>query len=206
MYVVCTIKKNRNKYNDGLGFVLASFFSAYLNVCRWIAVIDCCSRLQCKQRLNNKKTTKKHEREIRIRRPRSLPKWMVKIELTEREWRKRTKIHARSNETTTKCKPITTRTHESKTIWHNSQRFFFIANMLSTNGSYSLYHLTIFPRFFFLPSYFSARANLYLYLLAWNVSNSWWRAHRFLPVGCVQRNFNYLTFNIVIKYLIISTE
>lgn len=57
---------------------LLFFFSAYLNVCRWIAVIDCCSRLQSKQRLNNKKTTKKHEREIRIRRPGSLPKWMEK--------------------------------------------------------------------------------------------------------------------------------
>lgn len=115
-------------------------FFAYLNVCRWIAVIDCRSRLQSKQkpRLNNKKKkTEEKKKRWKIRRPVSLPKWMEEIELTTNAVRK-------SYGTITSRKPITIQTHESWTIWRNPQAFFFIPNMLSTNGSYSLYHLNDF--------------------------------------------------------------
>lgn len=131
--------------------------------------------------------------------------------------------------TNTKCITITTESHESRTIWHNSQPFFFITTILSTNGSYSLYFVlctmyihTIlfffyFIFFFHLVSFLCLVLFVFVCAILWvltirmNSSNiivsklKWWHVH-VSPVGSTQPNFNYLTFDFVIKYLIKSTE
>lgn len=108
--------------------------SAYLNVSRWIAVIDCYSHFKCK-----------HQWKRMIRRPGLFAikwtEWMKKKQMRDREREK----YVWQNGMNTKCKPITNGAVFLSISGTNPEQFDIIPNhfsssqtLLSTNGSYIL--------------------------------------------------------------------